>query len=345
MTRPPGSRPGAGKEAQHAALVAALDVGTNTVRLLVAAVAPDRRLVPRRYALRITRLGGGATPDGLAPAAIDRTVAAIADFARVMREEGAGAWRAVATSAAREAPNGAALVARAREAAGIELAIISGDEEAALALAGVRWALGRLGAVPPRFVLIDVGGGSTEVVLAGRHGPGWRDRASSMRIGTVRLAERCLRSDPPTREELARMAGAIEAGLAAELPPALREPSTDETEAPAQPDAPGGGPALVGTAGTITTLAAMDLGLTTYDRDRVDGHRLTLEALEARFAGLVAMPARARLSLPGLEPGREDLIVPGLAIVLALMRRLGSRRLTVVDAGLLEGICLRLAAP
>jgi exopolyphosphatase/guanosine-5'-triphosphate,3'-diphosphate pyrophosphatase len=362
------------KEAQRAATVAALDVGTNTVRLLVATVGPGSRLVPHRYALRITRLGGSATPAGLAPAAIERTVAAIAEFARIMREEGATACRAVATSAAREAPNAAALVIRAREAAGVDLEIISGEEEAALALTGVCWALGRLpGGVPPRFALVDVGGGSTEVVLAERARPGWRDRACSMRIGTVCLVERYLRSDPPTREELSRMVEAIEARLTADLPPVLTSGpgAADMTGAPMEPAGPGarvparrGGcgegdrrvPArrggcgwvkseapwggLVGTAGTITTLAAMDLGLTTYDRARIEGHRLTREALDARFAQLVAMPASARLALPGLERGREDLIVPGLAIVLAIMHRLGSPDLTVVDAGLLEGICL-----
>ncbi len=321
--------------------VCALDVGTNTVRLLVATVGPGPRLVPRRYALRITRLGGGATPVGLAPAAVERTVAAIAEFARIMRDEGVAACRAVATSAAREAPDAAALVARARDAAGVPLAIISGEEEAALTLTGVRWALGRLpGGVPPRFALVDVGGGSTEVVLAEREGPGRRGQACSMRIGTVRLVERYLRSDPPAPEELAHMAEAIETRLAADLPPALAggPGASDMTGAPKEPPAPWGG--LVGTAGTITTLAAMDLELTAYDRDRIDGHQLTRAALEARFAQLVAMPASARLGLPGLERGREDLIVPGLAIVLALMRRLHSAHLTVVDAGLLEGICL-----
>ncbi len=315
---PAGHRPGSGRTGDR---VAALDVGTNTVRLLVADLAPGGALHPRRYALRITRLGGGAGPAGLAPAAIGRTVAAMAEFTRILREEGVVAYRAVATSAAREAPNREALIARAREAAGIELEVISGEEEAALAMAGVRWALARRAAeVPGRFVLVDVGGGSTEVVLAERRPSGdWRDEARSLPLGAVRLVEGYLRGDPPAPAELARMEAAIEAGLPATLPRGLP---------------------VVGTAGTITTLAAMDLGLATYDRERVEGHLLSRPALEARFAQLVAMPAAARLALPGLERGREDLIVAGLAIALATMRRLGADRLRVADAGLLEGVCL-----
>ncbi len=413
---PPPGRPAAGPArgpaARLAGPVAALDVGTNTVRLLVADLTPGG-LHPRRYALRITRLGGGAGPEGLAPAAIERTVAAVAEFARIMREEGVAACRAVATSAAREAPNRSELVARVRDAAGIELDIVSGDQEAALAMAGVRWALARLPhALPGRFVLLDVGGGSTEVVVAERHDDGWRDETRSLPLGAVRLVEQYLHGDPPTPAELARLEAAIEAGLAAGLPPGLpplaagppaaagpsaearpasapgsgRRPahSAEAAAAPAPrpPAAPPGrsdrapgerarrageetarsardeplssGPGgaqpsepatrdflpMVGTAGTITTLAAMDLGLTAYDRARITGHRLSRAALETRYAQLAAMPAAARLALPGLERGREDLIVAGLAIVLAVMRRLGAASLTAVDAGLLEGICL-----
>lgn len=311
--------------------MAALDVGTNSVRLLVADLSPEAGLQPRRYAVRITRLGGGAGPAGLAQASIERTVSTIAEFARLVREEGVVALRAVATSAAREARNRAELLARARDAAGIELEVISGEEEAALAMAGVRWAMARLpGGLPGRFVLVDVGGGSTEVVLAERRphprrpgDPEWRDEARSLPLGAVRLVEGYLRSDPPTPAELACMEAAIEARLAADLPPGFAAAAL-----------------LVGTAGTITTLAAMDLGLTAYDRTKVTGHLLSRPALEARYAQLVALPAAARLALPGLERGREDLVVAGLAIVLAIMRRLGSAGLTVVDAGLLEGICL-----
>ncbi len=310
--------------------VAALDVGSNTVRLLVARLEAAGALVPLRYGLRITRLGGGATPAGLAEASIERTAAAVADFAGVMREAGAVAWRAVATSAAREAPNGASLVARVRETAGLDLEVISGETEAALALRGIRWSLERLpGGAPHRFAIIDIGGGSTEVLVARREGRGWHADGPSMPVGTVRLAERFLRNDPPAPDEMVAMTEAVEEALAVSLDPALA------LALPACVTVP-----LVGTAGTITTLAAMDLGLTTYDRAWIDGHRLAREALEARLAEVVAMPAASRLAIAGLEAGREDLIVPGLVILLAVMRRVCANSVTVVDAGLLEGVCL-----
>ncbi len=311
-------------------IVAALDVGSNTVRLLVARVDADGRLTPLDYRLRITRLGGGATPARLAADSIERTVAAVADFAQVMRQAGATAWRAVATSATREAPNGRQVAARVREAAGLNLEIISGDEEAALALHGIRWSLERVaGSVPDRFAIIDIGGGSTEVLLATRLAGGWHAEGPSMRIGTVRLVEGFLRADPPAADEMAAMAAAVEAALAGSLDPVLARVRPAGASIP-----------LVGTAGAITTLAAMDLGLAAYDRARVDGHRLSRASLEARLDQVVAMPAARRLDLPGLEPGREDLIVPGLVILLGVMRRVGANAVTVVDGGLLEGICL-----
>jgi exopolyphosphatase/guanosine-5'-triphosphate,3'-diphosphate pyrophosphatase len=305
--------------------IAALDVGSNTVRLLVADLGPTGRLTPLRYELRITRLAGAAGPSGLAPASIERTVAAIADFARLMRADGATAWRAVGTAALRDAPNAAALIELTRAAARLDVEVVSGDEEARLALTGVRWALGRLpGGVPDRFAVIDVGGGSTEIILWRRAGAGGSaaggGRGVSMPVGTVRLVEGYLHSDPPAPAELAAARAAVEASLPAGL---------------------GGEPLpLVGTAGAITTLAAMDLALATYDRARIDGHRLRRPALEARLAQLAALPAAARLALPGLGKGREDLVVAGLVILLAVMERLGVGEVTVVDAGLLEGICL-----
>jgi exopolyphosphatase/guanosine-5'-triphosphate,3'-diphosphate pyrophosphatase len=302
--------------------VAALDVGSNTVRLLVADLGPAGRLTPLRYELRITRLAGDGGPSGLAPASIERTVAAVADFARLMRADGATAWRAVGTAALRDAPNAATLIDRTRAAAQVDVEVVSGEEEARLALAGVRWTLGRLpGGVPGRFAVVDVGGGSTEVILSRRGaGAAWASRGVSMPVGTVRLVEGYLHSDPPAPAELTAARAAVEARLPADLG---RE---------ALP--------LVGTAGTVTTLAAMDLALAAYDRARIDGHRLTRPALEARLAQLAAMPAAARLALPGLGKGREDLVVAGLVILLAVMERLGAGGLTVVDAGLLEGVCL-----
>jgi exopolyphosphatase/guanosine-5'-triphosphate,3'-diphosphate pyrophosphatase len=308
--------------------VAALDVGTNTVRLLVADLH-GRQLTPLRYALRITRLGGGATPAGLADDAVARTVAAVTDFAALARSEGAAVLTAVATAAARDAPNGDALVRQARSAAGVHLAVISGDDEARLTLDGVAWGLARLPlGLPERFALIDIGGGSTEVLVAEPRCGGWATHGGSAPIGTVRLAERFLAHDPPAMAEMdamgAEIEGQIHRHLGAAVAAARREPAL----------------ALAGTAGSITTLAALDLGLAAYDRARVNGYGLTRERLAAWLARLVPIPASARLRFPGLQPGREDLIVPGIAILLALLAALGRNSLIVVDAGLLEGLAL-----
>ncbi len=297
--------------------LATVDLGTNTVRVLVVeAEGPSWR--PLYEAQRVTRLGERQAAAGrLLDEPMRRTIEAVAEFVSSAERWGAGDIRIVATSAVREAVNRREFVARLRAATGHEVDVVSGEEEARLTLQGV--AAG-LPALRGAFVLFDVGGGSTEFVLARDGRP---VTAVSLKLGVVALAERFVDAGPVGEERLARLRRAVEARLDADLPPEI---------------AGAGAPALVGTAGTVTTLAALDLGLPTYDADRVQGHVLRRVAAEELLERLAAMTLPARERLPCMEPGRADVLIPGLVICLTVMERLGHESLVVSDRGLREGI-------
>jgi exopolyphosphatase/guanosine-5'-triphosphate,3'-diphosphate pyrophosphatase len=298
--------------------LAVIDLGTNTVRLLVAELRHGAPWVAVHAEQRVTRLGEGLHVTGtLGEAAMARTAAAVVDYVARARTHGASRVRVVATSAMREATNGGTFAARLARETGASVDIISGDEEARLALRGLRRGL-TLDA--GTFVAFDIGGGSTEYVLA-------RDAdvvaAVSLKLGVVPLAERFpfpQRLDPA---RYASMLQEIRDQLAAELPASIAR------SAPR---------VLVGTAGTVTTLAALDLALAAYDSTRVHGHRLKRVAVDRLLARLGAVTVTERGALPCLEPGRADLIIPGTAIVVATMERLGVDTLVVSDYGLREGI-------
>ncbi len=303
--------------------LAAIDLGTNTVRLLVveASGAAWRALHEEQ---RVTRLGEGRAATGnLQPAARRRTTEVVAAFVR--RAEGLGVRdvRIVATSAVREAANGAEFVAQVRSSSGREVRVISGEDEARLTLLGVTEGLPDLRG---DFLLFDIGGGSTEFVLsrAGR-----AVEAVSVKLGVVELAERFMDKGPVDRTRYDAMAVEIGARLAAGLTePILRH----------------GAPALVGSAGTVTTLAALDLGLESYEPARVHGHRLTRAAVAKLGGRLAVLSLAERAALPCLEPGRADLIVPGLAICREALDRLDFDAFVVSDRGLREGILCEILA-
>lgn len=305
--------------------VATIDLGTNTVRLLVVETSGGawRTL---EHAQRVTRLGAGQGPEGaLREEPVARTVSTVAEYVRAAERWGASEVRIVATSAVREAPNRAEFANRVRAATGRGIEILSGEDEARLTLVGVSAGLPALGG---SFVLFDIGGGSTELVLARS---GRAVAAVSLRLGVVPLTERFMDEGPVDWTRYAVMAREIEARLAAEIPPAI---------------ASGGASRLVGTAGTVTALAALDLGLEAYDAKRVQGHLLTRAAVERQLARLGALSLAERARLPSLERGRADVLVPGIAICVAAMDRLGFDSLVVSDQGLREGIlCEILAAP
>ncbi len=297
---------------------AAIDVGTNTVLLLVVERRP-KGLAAIVERAEITRLGQGVDRAGtLDPAAIERTVEVLARYATEARALGAEGIACVATSAARDARNGEAFFTAAQERAGLTPEVVSGEEEARLVWTSAWRDFG--GAAPGGLAVLDVGGGSTELVVG--DGPVPRARRS-LQLGAVRLTERVAPSDPPRPEELAR--------LRAEASEALRP-------APALID---GGPRparLVGVAGTVTTLAAVARELPVYDAGVVHGAQLGRGEVEGLFARLGALTTADRAALPGMEPKRSDVIVAGCAIVLEAMRTLGFERLTVSDRGVRWGL-------
>lgn len=304
--------------------LATIDLGSNTVRLLVADVtgAGRWRLVDADQ--RVTRLGEGLAKRGrLGEAPSARTAAAVTDYVARARRGGAERVAIVATSAVREAANGQDFAAALGRATGETVTVITGEREAALTLAGVLAGLPEAGG---DTLVFDIGGGSTEYILARA---GAAVAAVSLRLGVVDLTER---HPFPARVEATRFRRLLDevAGrLAAELPADIRAPR---------------GARLVGTAGTATTLAALDLGLAVYDAARVQGHTLTRAAIDAQLHRLGTLTLAQRAALPCLEPGRADLIVPGTAIVLATLSLLGLDRMVVSDWGLREGILISLCS-
>ncbi|MCC6556220.1 MAG: Ppx/GppA family phosphatase [Polyangiaceae bacterium] len=352
--------------------VAAIDIGTSSVLLLVAE-RRDGALVPVAERATITRLGQGVdAARALAPEAVDRTLACLSRYAEEIRALGAERVDAVGTSAMRDAAGGEAFVARARELLGVAPRVISGAEEAALTFAG---ALTGLALPPVPRIVFDLGGGSTEIIVGppgstfgapGRasHGApcapnpgstfGAPGRAShgapcapspegdvlgavSLDVGSVRLTERHVRADPPSPAELSALRGAARAALRA---------------APALPASDGPPPVLVGVAGTVTTIAALVHDVTPYDGARVHGARLTRREVAATTTRLAALPLAERRLLPALDPARADVIVAGSILVEEIMAcATGSRggqdessgELIASDRGVRWGLAQQLA--
>jgi len=294
--------------------VAAIDLGTNTARLLIAEQAPYRQLLLKRT---ITRLGGGFTRErGLSEEAQQRSLAALAAFAGEMERFQVTRVRAVATSAVRDAANGQEFCRRVQEETGISLEVIDGTEEAVLTLRGVASILDDKSG---DLAVFDVGGGSTEYTLA----CGVEHVFSrSLPIGVVRLTEGksgVAEMEDKIRRELSGYRQELEsAGLGDRFAKAT----------------------LIGTAGTATTLAAIQLGMTDYDYRKVNNHTLPLSEVERIFELLKPLTPQERLAVPGLEPGREDLIIAGTLVVLCTMRVFGFSTFKVSDSGLLEGLIL-----
>jgi len=300
--------------------LATVDIGTNSVLLLVAERAPSGGLRALEERCIITRLGGGVDRRGrLDPVAIERTLEALRGCRAIMDELGVTARAAVGTSALRDAGDAAAFLAPAEALLGCPVEVVSGRREAALVLRGVRGGLGA--GLPAEAVIFDVGGGSTELI---RCRAGEVEELISLEIGAVRLTERHLRADPPGPEEVAALERAVGAALAG-LPPA---------------PLPTGG--VVGIAGTVTTLAAVHQALERYDTERVNGSTLgaaEVQALARRFA---ALPLAARRRMTGLEPARADVILAGTLIVVALLIHLAADAMTVCDRGVRWGLLREL---
>jgi exopolyphosphatase/guanosine-5'-triphosphate,3'-diphosphate pyrophosphatase len=313
---------------------AAVDIGTNTVRLLIAELHEDGRLEPLLYRRAITRLGGGYKDStGIDPASAERTVRALEDFRETVKEAGRApgsggveSVKAVATSVVRRARNSARFLREIRDRTGLDVSVISGEAEAALSLKGVHSVID-VGSKP--LMVIDIGGGSTEFIVSKS---GAFERAWSLEMGVVHLSEAYLKSDPPESTGLLAMASEIR-GVIEEVAALM------ETEG-VRPSPTSDGAVLAGTAGTVTTLAALDQDLKEYDRDAINGYTLKKERIADIYRRLAGMTLTERAAQPGLEKGREDLILPGAAITLSTMECFGFDSIKVSDAGLLEGILI-----
>jgi exopolyphosphatase/guanosine-5'-triphosphate,3'-diphosphate pyrophosphatase len=291
--------------------VAAIDCGTNTIRLLVGAL-PD--IAVRES--RIVRLGQGVDATGrLADEALDRTFAALDDYAATIREHGVTRVRMCATSAARDAANGDVFVRGVEQRLGLAPDILTGEQEATLAFDGAVRNL--TGTAPEPVLVVDIGGGSTELVSGTTDGVG---AANSMDIGSVRLHERHLPSDPPTAAEVAACVADIDAHLD-RTPVRIQDART-----------------VVGVAGTTLSVAAGVLGLSSYDRSRIDQSRLPVDEVTAYVDRLVAMSVQERLALPFMNPGRADVIGAGALILSRVLGRSGVPVLVASESDILDGI-------
>lgn len=305
--------------APETAPVAAVDVGTNSVRLLVL----DEQGRPATRRMRITRLGAGVDRTGhLDDEALERTLEALGEFRDVWAGHGVvDRVRITATSAVRDAADRDRFFDRVRRATGVEAEVITGEQEAALAYTGATSAL----VVEEPAMVLDVGGGSTELVVGAPDGGVLA--SVSLQLGCVRLTERLLPTDPPSEDELAAARTEVNARL-------------DEADAHLadQGVAVTADHQLVGVAGTATTLGALHLGLTSYDPDRIHGVRIPAGAVAALAAELARRPAAERAALGPVQPGREDVLHGGALIIDAVLRRYELPELVVSEADSLDGL-------
>jgi exopolyphosphatase/guanosine-5'-triphosphate,3'-diphosphate pyrophosphatase len=301
-------------------VVASVDLGTNSTRVLVGRpTGAGLEILDRRNT--ITRLGQGVGASGrLAPEAVERTLDCLRDYREILDRHGVERVRAAATSASRDAANREELFDAVEALIGTRPELLSGDEEGRLSFRG---ATGELDPASGPFLVVDIGGGSTEFIV----GTDRVDGVMSVDIGCVRLTEKFLHHDPPQPEELSACISLADAYL----DDVVREiPAAAEART------------LVGLAGTVSTVAAVEIGLETYDRDRIHHFRLSHGAAEDVFRTLATESRAERIHNPGLEEARADVIVGGCCVLVALFRRLGFDEMIVSEADILDGLALSL---
>jgi len=309
-------------------ILAGIDIGTNSIRLLIAETGPGafRELYSTR---RTTRLGKDLDRTGmLSPDAMARSLSALIEFSACIHRFSADQTSAIGTSALRNASNAHTFIADVRQRTGIDISVISGEDEARLTLRGVKSALqeeGMKADLLDSALVIDIGGGSTEFIVTSECS---RPLVQSLPLGAVYLSERYVTADPPGADALAALRQTVRSEL-----------DKAEQRGPALSHGPGERPKLlIGTAGTITTLAAMDQAMTVYDPARINGSVLTQGAVNGIVQTLVRSTAAERRTLAGLEPGREDIILSGAIIAQEIMERYAYLEMLVSDWGLREGI-------
>lgn len=307
--------------------LASIDIGTNTVRLLIADVDGSGNMSDTLIKRVITRLGGGFDGRRLHPESRKRTMKALIDFAGIITEHSVCTIRCAATSVIREAEDGKDFIDEIRNKTGLSVDVISGELEASLTLKGV---ISQLDNAENPALVFDIGGGSTEYILAEN---GKVNGLKSLNMGVVSLTERYLKSDPPSEVDISNINGKVDSFLFA-----LKKemPSLDTLDDKSES-------ILVGTAGTITTLAALDLKLDIYDSRKINNYRLSKRAVSRLLDSFVVKTNAERAAMPGLEEGRADLIIAGTIIVLRTMEDFGFDEMVVSDYGLLEGLLIDLA--
>ena len=300
--------------------VAVVDIGTNSTRLLVADVDVDGALSEVERRTQVTRLGQGVDREGvLAEDAMERVHATLAEYRRRIDSHGAQRAVAVLTSAVRDAANGAEFAARVRGEHGLDARTIDGDEEARLTFLGATSS--RPQEDPTPTVVVDIGGGSTELVVGSGREVSFH---VSTQVGVVRHSERYVHSDPPRDDELDALGADVRSILVASVPPEVRARTR----------------AAIAVAGTPTSLAAIDLDLDCYSPDKVHGHVLTLEACEAMLERLAALPEPDRRAVRGLHPDRAPTIVAGAIMLIEALRLFDLHATEVSDQDILHGAAL-----
>ncbi|BCL20959.1 exopolyphosphatase [Streptomyces tuirus] len=310
--------------------VAAVDCGTNSIRLLVADVDPATgELVDLDRRMTIVRLGQGVDRTGrLAPEALQRTFAACREYAAIIKEHGAERLRFVATSASRDAENRDEFVRGVLDILGVEPEVISGDQEAEFSFTGATKELAGSDHLPTPYLVVDIGGGSTEFVV----GDDRVRAARSVDVGCVRMTERHLVrdgvvSDPPSEEQIAAMRADIEAALdLAEQTVPLREART-----------------LVGLAGSVTTVSAIAQELPEYDSGAIHHSRVSREKVREITDWLLRSTHAERAAVPSMHPGRVDVIGAGALVLLSIMERIGAQEVIVSEHDILDGIAWSVA--
>lgn len=303
--------------------LAGIDIGTLTCRLLIANLPQGGLLKELRSDRRILRLGEGVDQTKrLSPAAMDRVIQCLREWKAIIESYHVDACTAVATSAVRDAANRDEFLGRVKREVGIDIEVITGDEEARRTLLGIR---SGLPAGVTDMLALDIGGGSTEFIL---ESPGQAPVVRSIDIGVVRLCERLLHHDPPTSEEVQQ----------------AREWVTRETKAAVAEMTSYQAATFVGTAGTITALAAMAQKLPTYEPARIHNYRLTIATVQELEQSLLGRRKADRIGLPGLEKNREEVIAAGAIIIRTVMETLGIESVLVSDLGLREGVLIDLVS-
>lgn len=305
--------------------VAALDCGTNSLRLLVADLEEDRMIdVVRR--MEVVRLGEGVDRTGrLAPGALARTFAVLDEYAAMIAGLGVRAIRMVATSATRDAANREEFVSGVAARLGVAPEVVSGDEEAALSFAGATRELRGQSGIEPPYLVVDIGGGSTEFVLGDQSGP---SAARSVDIGCVRMTERHLVDDPPSAVQIDAARKDIEDAIewAREVVP-LTDART-----------------MIGLAGSVTTVVALALGLDHYEPERIHHAQVSASDVHRVTAQLLAATRAERAALPVMHPGRVDVIGGGALVLDTILRRIGFDAVVASEHDILDGIAFSLAS-